>query len=88
MTDVINDTLGLAQFLTGHLGANATQYLVGVTEIGIDEWKLAKEVLSTECPRLKTINRTTKELTIKDIVTTFIEFDIEKSFLFVVTNVT
>lgn len=81
MTDVINDALGLAQFLTGHLGADATQYLVGVTEIGTDEWKIAKEVLSTECPRLKSINRTTKELTIKDIVTAFIESDIENAYI-------
>lgn len=82
MTDsdfVPNDCLGLAQFLTQSLSADeAVFYLLSIDGLKLNDWKAAKLLL----PHTSTLpNRTTLELTIKDIVVAFKSFDIETSYL-------
>ena len=77
MPDVVNDALGLAQFLCQHKGEEAVSYLLAIEEITLIEWKLAKELLSEATQ----INRQTKEGNIKDIVSVFVNKDINTWYL-------
>ena len=45
MTDAVNDSLGLAHFLTHHRGEEATLDLLAIEGISIDEWRASKELL-------------------------------------------
>ena len=68
MLDVVNDALGLAQYITQHLDQEeATLYLVAIEGLSVADWKKAKENL----PEVVSSNRQTKEATIKDIVSVF-----------------
>ena len=79
MTDIVNDCLGLAQFLTQSLTVEqATAYLLTIEGLSLSDWKAAKALLPETAG---TSNRTTVELTIKDIVVAFKNFDITTSFL-------
>ena len=64
MTDVINDCLGISQFITQHLGEEATAYLLAIQDITSKDWKVAKALLLGSIQT----NRLTKEGHIKDIV--------------------
>ena len=77
MTDVINDCLGISQFITQHLGEEATAYLLAIQDITSKDWKAAKALLlgSTQT------NRLTKEGHIKDIVSYFVNNDVPTRYL-------
>ena len=75
--DVVNDALGLAQFLTKHRGEEAVEYLLAIENLKFLEWKEAKELLPID----NKINRQTKEGHIRDIVSCFVNNDIEKRYL-------
>ena len=77
LLDVVNDPLGLAQFVTQHRGENAISYLLAIEGISIDEWKAAKALLADVVQS----NRHTKEGYIKDVVNCFINNDIETRYL-------
>ena len=68
MPDVVNDALGMAQFVTTHLSENkAVSYLLAIEGISFEQWKTAKDLL----PNADRTARQTKEKTIKDIVQVF-----------------
>lgn len=69
MVVVVNDALGLCQFITQTLGIDeATNYLVAIESLSIDDWRKAAKVL----PLPGTSDRRTKEAFIKALVTVFI----------------
>ena len=70
MPDVVNDCLGLTQYLTQQLGREATDYLLTFASLSAEDWKVAKSLL-LEAVGLP--NRSTKEATICDCVEIFVD---------------
>ena len=78
MPDVVNDALGLTQFITKHLSATqAVTYLLSIESLGIEDWIAAKNHL----PTVDKTNRRTKEVNIRDIVHVFQGESVENNFL-------
>ena len=81
MPDVVNDCLGLAQYLTQHLGREATDYLLTIP-LSTDEWKEAKGILLQQAaPKSKLPSRHTKEGAIRDCVEIFVDSQPTDRFL-------
>ena len=81
MPDVVNNCLGLTQYLTQHLGSEATSYLLCIEELSTDEWKSAKSILTNAAGIGGLPNRLTKEATIKDCVDIFVDNAIDYRYL-------
>lgn len=65
---IVNDCLGLAQFLTQHLDEKlAVRYLCSITELSLEQWKESKRYLHG----VDTTNRQTVEHNVRDIVRVF-----------------
>ena len=78
MPDVINDCLGLAQFITnGRSEQLAIAYLQSIEGLSIEDWRACKTLL----PGVDRTNRTTKESHIRDVVTYLKNEDIQDTFL-------
>ena len=78
MTEVINDALGLTQYLTKHLEENqAVSYLLAIQGLDIEAWRSAKELL----PGVVNTNRQWKEGHIKDCVNVFCNTEVKTTFL-------
>ena len=67
---VVNDALGLAQFLTKAKVEKAVGYVLGIDTLSFNDWKKAKEILPL--PALQQKGRIFKEGCIKGVVTFFI----------------
>ena len=79
--DVVNDALGLAQFITKSLNeTEAVQFLCSIQSIALEEWKSAK-LLLPEAVEVSGRTRTTKEATVKDICSAFYNENITTRFL-------
>ena len=78
MPNVINDCLGLTQYLTQHLGREATDYLLTFASLSAETWKEAKGLLPGA---FGTPNRSTKEATIRDCVEIFVDSMPEDTYL-------
>lgn len=75
---VVNDGLGLAQFLTKHLDSvEAVSYLTAIEDITLEQWKISKNLL----PGTSLSNFNTKEGYIKNIVSVLCESEIETQFV-------
>ena len=78
MVVVINDALGITQFITQTLGIDeATTYLIAIEDLTIDDWRTAAKVL----PLPGSSDRRTKEAFVKAIVTVFINTDIAEQYV-------
>ena len=78
MTEVINDALGLTQYLTKHLEENqAVSYLLAIQGLDIEACRSAKELL----PGVVNTNRQWKEGHIKDCVNVFCNTEVKTTFL-------
>ena len=78
MPDVVNDCLGLTQYLTQQLGREATDHLLTFVSLSIEQWKEAKSLLPQA---IGTPNRSTKEATIRDCVEIFVDSKPEDEYL-------
>lgn len=75
---VVNDALGLAQFITQHMNeARAVAYLASIDALTLEHWRFAKSLVS-QADKTK---RHSKENSIKDIVVVFQNNDIETKYL-------
>ena len=78
MTEVVNDALGLTQYLTKHLEEpQAVSYLQAIQGLDIEAWRSAKELL----PGVDKTNRQLKEGHIKDIVNVFCNREVTTTYL-------
>ncbi len=75
MPDVINDALAISQHVVQHLGIDAVQYLLGIEQLTIEQWREAYFLLE-----IGSQNRTTKEAFIKAIAEHFVEDNGDTSF--------
>lgn len=81
MTDfpiVLNDALGITQYISGHLGVEeATTYLLAIEELSLEIWRSANRAL----PIPGTTERRTKEAYIKEILTIFTNHEIKVKYV-------
>lgn len=78
MPDVVNNALGLAQFISsGRSEEFAVAYLQSIEGLSITDWREAKAILTTA----DQTNRRTKEATIADIVYTLKNESIQTNYL-------
>ena len=78
VNEVVNNALGLAQYITASLSeVQAVSYLLAVEKLTIDDWAACKTFL----PNVNVTNRRSKEKTIEDIVYVLKNEDIETTFL-------
>ena len=77
MPDIVNDCLGIAQFITnGRSEQQATAYLQTIEGLSIEDWRSCKSLL----PGVDRTNRHTKESHIRDVVTYLKNEDIDDHF--------
>ena len=73
---VFNDCLAITQYITQHLGEEATTYLLAIESLTFDHWQQAKQILK----QAGSAGRTTKEGFIKDIVSTFVHKEVKTNY--------
>ena len=75
---IVNDCLGLTQFLTQHLDERqAIRYLCSITQLTLEQWKDSKQDL----PGVDLTNRHTIEANVKDSLRVFYNDNVTTNFL-------